>query len=172
MRRRQWREEQDRREELAGEHPFGDAGQLILVGLFTVIWVLDTLLLKFSTFLNGQIPGFVRCPLSLVLLLLAGYLSRRSMSLVFGAKSGFPSVIREGVFRWVRHPMYLSEILLYLGFLMISLSLIAAGIWLVAIAFLYYISRYEEKRLLTRFGRDYERYMWDVPMWMPRLRKR
>ena len=34
-----------------GEHPRGDAGQLILFGLFLVIWILDSFILHRSTFL-------------------------------------------------------------------------------------------------------------------------
>jgi len=45
------------------------------------------------------------------------------------------------VFSVVRHPVYLSEILLYLGLLMLSISLAAAVVWIIAIGFLHYISR-------------------------------
>ena len=76
------------------------------------------------------------------------------------------------MFNVVRHPVYLSEILLYLGLLMLSISLAAAVVWIIAIGFLHYISRYEEKLLLTRFCEEYEQYMQEVPMWIPRLRKR
>jgi protein-S-isoprenylcysteine O-methyltransferase Ste14 len=75
------------------------------------------------------------------------------------------------VFGVVRHPIYLSELLLYLGFLILGLSLAAGGVWLVAIGFLHAISRYEEELLLARFGEEYERYKRDVPMWIPRLRR-
>jgi len=76
------------------------------------------------------------------------------------------------VFNVVRHPIYLSEILLYLGFLMLSISLAAVFVWVIAILFLYFISRYEERMLLARFGQDYERYIQEVPMFIPRLWKK
>jgi len=81
-------------------------------------------------------------------------------------------VIRKSVFNVVRHPVYLSEILLYLVLLTLSISLAAGAVWIVAIGFLHYISRYEEKLLLSRFGEEYELYMQEVPMWIPRLRKK
>ena len=83
-----------------------------------------------------------------------------------------PGVIRKSVFSVVRHSVYLSEILLYLGLLILSISLAASVVWIIAIVFLHYISRYEERLLVTRFGRDYEQYMHEVPMWIPRVRKR
>ncbi len=68
-------------------------------------------------------------------------------------------------------PIYLSEILFYLGLLILSLSLTAVGVWLAAIGFFHYISRYEERLLLARFGDEYKRYMENVPMWVPRFWK-
>ncbi len=81
-------------------------------------------------------------------------------------------MIRKSVFSVVRHPAYLSEIPLYLGLLMLSISLAAAVVWVVAIGFLHYISRYEERLLLERVGKEYELYMREVPICIPRLRKR
>jgi len=42
----------------------------------------------------------------------------------------------------------------------------------ITILFLHYISKYEEKLLLSRFGEDYTKYMKEVPMWLPRFWKR
>jgi len=78
----------------------------------------------------------------------------------------------EGVFGIVRHPVYLSEILLYLGLLILSMSVAAATVWVITIGFLCYISRYEERKLLARFGEGYAQYMREVPMWFPRPWKR
>lgn len=72
----------------------------------------------------------------------------------------------------VRHPIYNSEILFYLGLLLIRTSLAAAAVWIIAIGFLHYISKYEEKLLLARFGDDYKQYMKDVPMYFPKLIRR
>jgi protein-S-isoprenylcysteine O-methyltransferase Ste14 len=43
-------------------------------------------------------------------------------------------------------------------------------VWIMAFLFLHFISRFEEKLLLDRFGEEYEQYMREVPMWIPRLR--
>ena len=98
---------------------------------------------------------------------LSGYLARKGLSIVFGKERQKPSVIRNSVFGGVRHPIYLSEIVLYLGFLMMSTSLVAAVIWVIAIGFLHHISRYEERLLLARFDEEYRQYMREVPMWIP-----
>jgi protein-S-isoprenylcysteine O-methyltransferase Ste14 len=170
--RQTWREHHEGRDGLAGEHPAGDAGQAILALLFVVIWVLDTFFLHYTTGFNGSVPLGIRVPLGVALLVVSGYLVRSGLSIAFGERRETPGVIREGVFNIVRHPIYLSEIVLYLGCLMLSLSLAAASVLFVATVFLHYISRHEEKLLLARFGEEYARYMRDVPMWIPRLRKK
>jgi protein-S-isoprenylcysteine O-methyltransferase Ste14 len=38
--------------------------------------------------------------------------------------------------------------------------------------FLHYISRYEEKVLLERYGEEYRQYMRDVPMYLPHILKK
>lgn len=170
--RQTWWEHHKGRDDLAGEHAAGDAGQGILLILFAGVWIVDTFFLKHTTFLNGSVPLGIRVPMGVALLVVSGYLVWAGLSIVFGERREIPVVIRKGVFNIVRHPIYLSEILLYLGCLMLSLSLAAAGVLLFAIAFLHYISRHEEKLLLARFGEEYRAYMREVPMWIPRVRKR
>ncbi len=156
------------RDNLTGEHRTGDIGQLILFCLFMALWISD-MLLKYSSFLNEYIPVGVRLPFGILLLIVSGYMAGTGLSIIFGKQAQSQGVIKKGVFSFVRHPIYLSEIILYLGLLMLNISLAAACIWVIAIFFLYYISRYEEKLLLAKFGKEYEQYMKEVPMWFPRL---
>ncbi len=164
--------EKQQRDDLTGEHKLGDRGQIIIACLFSATWISDSFFLNYSTFPNQYVPIIVRVPIGIILLGLAAYLAGKGLSIVFGEKRQKPAVIRKGVFNMVRHPIYLGEILLYLGLLMLSMSLAAAMVWIIAIGFLHYISRYEERLLLARFGKDYDNYMRKVPMWFPRLRKR
>jgi protein-S-isoprenylcysteine O-methyltransferase Ste14 len=165
------RKVQRHRDYLTGEHVFGDAGQLILAILFIVVWIADSFFLKYTTFLNDYIPLAVQITLGIIMLLVAFYLARAGMNIVFSEVRETPGVIRKGVFGVIRHPIYNSEILFYLGLLFFRTSLAAAVIWIIAIGFLHYISRFEEKLLLERFGDDYKQYMRDVPMYFPRLRR-
>jgi len=153
---------------LAGEHRIGDIGQLTLYCLFMALWISD-MLLNYSNFLNEYIPAVIRLPIGMIILIISGYMAGTGLWIIFGKKSQPQGVVRKGVFRFVRHPIYLSEILLYLGLLFLNISLAAALVWIMAMLFLHYISRYEEKLLLVRFGKDYEQYMRDIPMWIPRI---
>lgn len=162
----------DQRKDLTGEHALGDAGQIVLACVFAGVWILDTFVLGYTTFLNQYVPLAVRIPCGAAALVPAVYLARRGMAIVFGEERAQPVVITKGVFGVVRHPIYLSEILLYLGLLILSISLAAAAVWVTAIGFLNYISRHEERLLHERFGEEYEQYMRQVPMWIPRPRRR
>ena len=157
------------RSDLLAEHPWGDTGQIVLAILFLVVWIGDTFFLHYTTFINAQAPFGLRVSVGTVNLLAALYLARTSHRLAFKQLGETPRVIREGVFGIVRHPMYLSEILLYLGLLLFSLSLAAACVWGLAIGFLHFIARYEEHQLLAHFGEDYREYMQEVPMWLPSI---
>lgn len=156
---------------LTGEHRTGDIGQLTIFILFMAAWISD-MFLDYAGFLNEYVPVLVRLPIGIILLILSGYIAKTGLSIVFGKKAQTEGVIKKGVFSFVRHPIYLSEIILYLGLLMIHISLAAACILVVAMFFLHYISRYEEKLLLARFGKEYEQYMKEVPIWFPRLYRR
>jgi len=160
------------RDDLSGEHLISDAGQIIIACLFAAVWILDTFFLKHTTFLNSYAPLGLRLPFGVALLVISGYLARTGLSIVFGEEREKPIVIRKSMFNVVRHPIYLSEILLYCGLLILSISLAASVVLLMAIIFLHYISRYEERLLLARFGQEYRKYMQEVPMWIPRFRKR
>ena len=153
---------------LAGEHRTGDIGQLIFFLLFMAVWLSD-MFLEYSSFLNEYIPVAVRLAIGIILLVVSGYMAKTGLSLVFGKKAQSQGVTRKGVFNFVRHPIYLSEIILYLGLLVLHTSLAALFIWIIAILFLHYISRHEEKLLLAKYGKEYEQYMKEVPMWFPHL---
>jgi len=170
--RKEERDARKHRDDLIGEHKIGDAIQAILACLFFVVWIADSFFLKYTTMLNDSVPLEVRLPVGIILLVLSAYLARTGLSIVFGEKRQKPAVIRKSVFGIVRHPIYLSEILLYPGLLMMSISLAATVIWLIGIAFLHYISRHEEKMLVAHFGEEYKQYMSEVPMWIPRLRRK
>ncbi len=75
-----------------------------------------------------------------------------------------------GFFRYVRNPMYLGAVLIVLAeavyFRSAWLALYAAGLWGILHSALVI---WEEPQLKHRFGADYERYLQEVPRWIPRL---
>ena len=74
-----------------------------------------------------------------------------------------------GPYQFVRNPLYIGNILIYLGAIvtsklawMVPLTLL----WSLGIYFL--VVRYEEAHLLEQYGEAYRRYLREVPRWFPR----
>lgn len=147
----------------------GDAGQAIFAVLFGAVYIADSFIFGFSTWLNDVVPNIIRVTAGSVVLLISGFLSFKGMRIVFNEVREKPEVIRKGVFSLVRHPVYLGEILLYLGMLLFSLSVASMVVWFLAVIFLQLIARYEEKILIEYFGDEYRNYMKEVPMWFPKI---
>jgi protein-S-isoprenylcysteine O-methyltransferase Ste14 len=158
------------RPDLAGEHKLSDLYQIILLIVFLAVWITDSFLFHYSDFPLKYIPLYVRLPLGIITLIISGYLAKSGLKLVFGDVRDEPCIINKGIFAVVRHPVYLGSILLYLGLLILTLSVAAAAIWIIILAFYHFISKYEEKLLTEKYGDEYRKYMKEVPMWLPRIK--
>jgi len=161
------RKSHQHRSDLTGEHAFSDMGQLIFLVVFLAVWIADSFVFKYSTFLTQYVSNYIRVPIALIVLIISGILAWTGLKIVFGETREEPQVITTGVFSIVRHPIYLSSILFYLGFILLSLSLLSALVWFLIIIFYYQIARYEEKLLTQRVGSAYEEYKKKVPMLFP-----
>jgi protein-S-isoprenylcysteine O-methyltransferase Ste14 len=79
-------------------------------------------------------------------------------------------LLRGGPYRLSRNPMYAGEAAVWLGWaLFYGSPAVWAGLVVVSAAFPT-IVRWEERRLLERFGDGYRAYLAEVPRWVPRLR--
>jgi protein-S-isoprenylcysteine O-methyltransferase Ste14 len=80
-------------------------------------------------------------------------------------------LVVAGPYRHFRHPMITGVALVLAGE---ALAFASTGIAIVLAAFVpinaLYLPLVEEPALLRRFGSDYERYIANVPRWLPRLR--
>ncbi len=91
---------------------------------------------------------------------------------MFGTPQEEPRVISSSVFKISRHPIYLGAILVYVGMILLTLSLLSVGIFILIILFYNCVANFEEKLLLEKFGKDYEQYIRDVPKWGIRIIKK
>ena len=155
---------------LTGEHRWGDTGQLILLAMFLGIWISDSFIFHYSTFLVEVVSNYIRVPVAGLVLIAGWYMARGGIKAVFGTDRENPEVINTGVFRIVRHPIYLGAILFYLGASLITMSIASAAFLLLIIAFYIFISKYEERILTKAFGNDYLEYKKKTGMLFPRLR--
>jgi protein-S-isoprenylcysteine O-methyltransferase Ste14 len=80
------------------------------------------------------------------------------------------SLVTEGLFAHCRNPLYVGNLLLYVGLFIIYNNPWAYVIGLALALFAYSaIVAAEEDFLLNRFGQQYQDYCRRVPRWIPRL---
>ena len=154
--------------ERKGEHPFGDAGQLILLALFAVVWISDSFYLHWSTFLSNWIPNSIRMALLYLAVLIALILLWTGRFVITG-KDRPDHVVDFGPYRYVRHPLYLAALLGYIGTAISSLSLFSFVLLIPIVIFYNYIADYEEKLLEAKFGDAYRDYEKRIGKWLPRV---
>ncbi len=162
----------EKRVDIAGEYRWGDVGQLLLLVIFIIGMVSDLFILNISRSWQNVIPWYYRVIIFVPLFLISGYLVQNGLKKVFKEERKELKVIRSGAFGIVRHPIYLGSILIFLSFTILSLFIVALIIWFVIIIFYYYLCRYEEKLLIGKLGEKYRDYMKEVPMSIPRIRRK
>lgn len=164
------RRSHEHRKDLAGEYRWGDTGQLVLVIVFIIGMTSDLFLLKVSDYWQDSFPWYFRIMFFIPLIFVAGYFSQKAHKKVFEEKRKKLIVIKTDVFAIIRHPMYFGYIMLYLSFVILSLSLIAIVIFIIVVIFYYFLCWYEEQLLIEKLGNEYRNYMKNVPMLIPKIR--
>ena len=80
------------------------------------------------------------------------------------------TLITDGPYRWVRHPMYSAFYLLHIAVALLSANAFIALTWLGGLAYLLTRRvREEEGMLIEAFGAQYRRYMQRTGRFLPRL---
>jgi protein-S-isoprenylcysteine O-methyltransferase Ste14 len=105
--------------------------------------------------------------MTLALILIGIIIMRSAEKMLFHkTQSG---VIDRGLFTYARHPLYLGVLLIYLGFVLGSFSILSF-VTFVLIFFVYnYLAIFEEKDLERAFGEEYLEYKKIVSRWIPRF---
>jgi protein-S-isoprenylcysteine O-methyltransferase Ste14 len=162
----------EKRHGLGSEHPLCDRIQLIMLALFLVVWVIDSLsfiFFRYSTVLVNVISFSLLLLPSFASLAAGLYLVAKSHKAVFGEAPVQPKLLDSGVYSWVRHPMYLGILLFCLAFFFASPSLLSLGILVVFFIFYNKMTTYEEKCLTQILGEEYVAYQKRVPKWFPKI---
>lgn len=87
---------------------------------------------------------------------------------------GSSNLITSGPFAYVRNPLYLGNITMYIG---VGIMSLAAFPTLTIITFIYFLIQYyliislEEEHLLKVYGEEYKQYKNYVPKFFPSFRK-
>jgi protein-S-isoprenylcysteine O-methyltransferase Ste14 len=72
-------------------------------------------------------------------------------------------VVRSGLYGVIRHPLYLGWILVFFAMILIAQHWLVVLLAVPGVVCTYLITIQEERRLVSRFGEEYVRYIKDVP---------
>ena len=156
------------------EHPYCDTIQLVIIVLFFIVWVANSLsyfIFNFSTVLVGLTFLPLRLLLAILVISFSLYLVSKSHKSVFGDAVDPPKLVNSDVYSLVRHPMYLGTLLFCLAFFFGMPSLLSLVIWLGFFIFYDKMATYEENDLIRILGEEYINYQKRVPKWFPRILK-
>ena len=143
--------------------------QLFGAFIFYLIWILDSFIFRFSTILSIYIPFLVRIIIFLSQFIIGCFLILKAGHIIYHEKENSSKLKKTGIFSYLRHPLYFGILMIYTGFIILTISLISIVVFVI-IFFLYnYIVNLEEKELEDFFGEEYLEYKKTVPRWFPRL---
>ena len=79
-------------------------------------------------------------------------------------------LVQSGPYRWIRHPIYTSFLLILGSTLLITANWFVGGLWIAAVSSDGLIRiRYEEAAMLKKFGDDYIDYQRRTGLILPRI---
>ena len=76
-------------------------------------------------------------------------------------------IVKAGAYKYIRHPLYCSLLLLALGVFLKQVSIVSGAIFVVALVFLVITARVEEHENKERFGPEYSIYSRLTRMFVP-----
>ena len=160
------------------EYPNSHLIQSLCGVSFFIIWFLDSFILKFSIGVSSLIPFVIRLSTFLIILVIAIKLLQLAHDSLFNEReqesSDNPSehhhpnkLIDTGIMAYIRHPLYLGVLLVYLAFVSVTLSISSLAVWIVIFGLYNKMASFEEVQLEIMFGKSYVDYKNRVPKWIP-----
>jgi protein-S-isoprenylcysteine O-methyltransferase Ste14 len=113
-----------------------------------------------------QVISWILLVLSLVPLIYGVHLLRTAGK-PDDALEATTQLVTEGLYRYIRHPLYASLLYLAWGTFFKSPSLLDGLIAAIATAFLFTTARADENECVIKFGEKYARYMKKTKMFIP-----
>ena len=142
--------------------------QVFLI-IFLCVWVVDSFVLKFSVVLADYVSWWIRLIIALTVILVGFIIVRLAEKELFHQRQNEPGVIDTGIQMYVRHPLYLGVLLVYVGFVLGTFSLLSLVTFILIFLVYDYLATFEENDLERVFGKAYLDYKSKVPKWIPRV---
>ena len=140
--------------------------------LYPAIWILWLLAVIYSVFLPlrlGTIWFYVGLPISLV-----GLIAYTLVIVAFATTPIGREPLTKGLYRYSRHPMYLTQLVMFIGVGIASASWVFLLFSIVVIILTPPLVIPEERFCLEKYGDSYREYMNTIPRWIeiPKFREK
>ena len=145
---------------------------VVLYDLAVGVQILSTLYFMVRRNDVAPVAIYLCALLYLFSLLLFWWAIRTARSLDFAFSDKVGSIVTTGPFRLVRHPFYVSYMLVWIGSTLLFNS-ITLWITLFYLMTFYILSARKEERVILKsvYSVEYEKYIQDVGMFLPRIIK-
>ncbi|MDQ7826121.1 MAG: isoprenylcysteine carboxylmethyltransferase family protein [Candidatus Eremiobacteraeota bacterium] len=100
---------------------------------------------------------------------MAGYLLLRGAGRAEGTFENTSVLVKSGVYKYIRHPLYTSLLLLGVGVFLKDVTILTTILMLVSTAALFATALMEEREMVRKFGGEYEAYMKETKRFIPFL---
>jgi protein-S-isoprenylcysteine O-methyltransferase Ste14 len=97
----------------------------------------------------------------------AGYLTLKKEGKPDSNFENTSALVRSGLYRFIRHPLYLSIFLLGTGIMLKHTDKTTAILGTINLVAVYITALIEEKEMLARFGQEYGDYIKESRMFIP-----
>jgi protein-S-isoprenylcysteine O-methyltransferase Ste14 len=134
---------------------------------FFIIWLLDSNIFRISIILNDFVPFLIRLVLFILVIVSAITFIMVSHRTLFKSHEAPNSLITNGILGYVRNPMYFGILLIYVAFILLSISLISIGLFFIIFLVYNWMVNFEEKILENMFGKQYLEYRNKVSKFIP-----
>ena len=79
------------------------------------------------------------------------------------------NLVKKGIYKFIRHPMYGSLLFLSFGAMLKNISVFTVSLAVLTLIFVTITAKIEEQENIKYFGADYEKYMKGTKMFVPYL---
>jgi protein-S-isoprenylcysteine O-methyltransferase Ste14 len=139
--------------------------------LLSIVWVVHP---AWVTWSSVPVPNWARWvgAVAGVVAVWLGYLSHRTISINYTPTLKIREshqLVAQGVYRWVRHPMYTSFFVLLAACFLLSANGLIGVLGLVYSLLIVERVGHEERMMLDAFGDDYRQYIRCTGRFLPRL---
>jgi protein-S-isoprenylcysteine O-methyltransferase Ste14 len=157
---------------------FGNVGNLVLL-IMSFAMILQLILnkitgeniLRIEFLYYNETIRTISLLSSVVLILVGGVYATLAHVAVRSALSGdeVKFLVKTGPFRFVRHPFYLSLIIICFSTGLLLSSYIVLLAFIVVLVLLINEAKWEEEMLIKQFGDEYRQYQKKTGMFLPRI---